>query len=80
MTLNSRVLRKAQEEVDRVVSFMNNVFFNIFDDYHQVGRHRAPCFLDKDSLPYINAVIKEVIRWRVPLPLGEFHGLLIISH
>ncbi|EIM79260.1 cytochrome P450, partial [Stereum hirsutum FP-91666 SS1] len=38
-----------------------------------VGRHRAPSFLDKDSLPYINALIKEVIRWRVPLPLGVPH-------
>jgi cytochrome P450 len=28
-----------------------------------VGRHRLPNFEDRDSLPYVNAVVKEVLRW-----------------
>ena len=35
-----------------------------------VGTERLPCFNDRDSLPYINAVWKEVLRWHSVVPLG----------
>ena len=37
-----------------------------------VGRDRLPTFDDKDDLPYIRAVVKEVLRWRPVVPMGMF--------
>ncbi|KAJ6552210.1 hypothetical protein DFH09DRAFT_925352, partial [Mycena vulgaris] len=37
-----------------------------------VGHDRLPNFEDKDSLPYIRAIIKETLRWRPVSPLGEY--------
>jgi len=53
MVLNPGVMKKAQDELDRVV-----------------GKGRLPDFSDWDSLPYIDAIMKEVIRWNPPLPFG----------
>jgi cytochrome P450 len=39
-----------------------------------VGRSRTPTFSDAASLPYIQAIIKEVLRWRPPIPLGVPHN------
>lgn len=39
-----------------------------------IGRDRFPSFEDKDDLPYINALCKEVLRWHPVLPLGIPHG------
>ena len=39
-----------------------------------VGRDRLPTFADAPRLPYVCAVIKEVLRWRPPLPLGVPHS------
>jgi len=36
-----------------------------------VGSQRLPDFSDRDSLPYLDCVIKEVYRWHVPVPLGD---------
>jgi cytochrome P450 len=36
-----------------------------------IGRERLPDFNDYDSLPYINAVVKETLRWQPVLPVGE---------
>ena len=36
-----------------------------------VGTNRLPDFEDRPSLPYINAIIKELMRWHSVLPLGE---------
>jgi cytochrome P450 len=36
-----------------------------------VGPDRLPEFEDRPSLPYINAVIKELLRWNLVTPLGE---------
>jgi cytochrome P450 len=39
-----------------------------------VGQHRLPDFNDRDSLPYVNAMMKEVMRWNPVAPLGSpFH-------
>ncbi len=40
-----------------------------------VGRHRLPNFGDRDSLPYVNAIVKEVLRWYPVSPLGLPHRL-----
>jgi cytochrome P450 len=39
-----------------------------------VGRSRTPAFSDAPSLPYIQAIVKEVLRWRPSLPLGAPHN------
>ena len=39
-----------------------------------VGRTRAPTFADLPSLPYIRAMVQEVLRWSPPLPFGIPHA------
>ena len=41
------------------------------------GKERLPTLEDRPRLPFINAVCKEVTRWRPAGPLGE---LLLIAH
>ena len=38
-----------------------------------VGRSRIPSFSDLPSLPYLRAMVKEVLRWRSILPVGIPH-------
>jgi len=38
-----------------------------------VGSLRLPAFSDRLHLPYVNALIKELTRWKVALPLGVPH-------
>ena len=38
-----------------------------------VGVDRLPDFQDRESLPYVNAVVKEVSRWHSVLPFGIAH-------
>ncbi|KAI9442653.1 cytochrome P450 [Lactarius indigo] len=38
-----------------------------------VGRSRVPTFSDAPNLPYVQAIVKEVLRWRPALPLGLPH-------
>ncbi|KAF8883978.1 cytochrome P450 [Infundibulicybe gibba] len=38
-----------------------------------VGKTSLPDFTDRDSLPYVNAVAKEVLRWHNVLPLALPH-------
>ncbi len=38
-----------------------------------VGRDRLPDFSDSPSLPYINAIVKELLRWHPAAPLGFPH-------
>ncbi|KAF7333345.1 Cytochrome P450 [Mycena venus] len=40
-----------------------------------IGRSRMPTFADYDSLPYMRALIKEVLRWAPIAPLGVPHRL-----
>ena len=42
-----------------------------------IGPNRLPDFGDRSSLPYINAVVKEVMRWHLVAPLGKI--LFIIT-
>ncbi|KAJ7062124.1 cytochrome P450 [Mycena amicta] len=41
-----------------------------------VGRDRLPTFADRASLPYIEAILNEVYRWGVPVPLSLPHRLM----
>jgi cytochrome P450 len=34
------------------------------------GRERLPTFDDRPRLPFVDAVCKEVMRWRPVIPLG----------
>ena len=36
-----------------------------------VGKGRLPRFTDRASLPYVNAIVKEILRWNPSVPLGE---------
>jgi cytochrome P450 len=38
-----------------------------------VGRSRVPSFSDLPNLPYLRAMVKEVLRWRSVLPVGIPH-------
>ena len=35
-----------------------------------IGKDRLPEFSDRDDLPYINALVKELLRWSPPAPIG----------
>lgn len=37
------------------------------------GGSRLPEFSDRTSLPYIEAIVKEVLRWQSVVPLGIPH-------
>lgn len=52
-----QVLRKAQEEVDRVC-----------------GKDRMPTFDDEADLPYIRAMVKEIMRWSPITKIGAAHS------
>ncbi|KAI8998876.1 cytochrome P450 [Trametes punicea] len=41
-----------------------------------VGTHRLPDFRDQASLPYIDAIVKETLRWRPVVPLDVPHRLI----
>ena len=56
MSLSPDVVRKAQEEIDRVI-----------------GNGRLPTSMDRPNLPYIEAVVKEVLRWHPVAPMGLPH-------
>ena len=53
MVLNPKAMKKAQEELDRVV-----------------GKGELPDFSHRGNLPYIDALVKEVLRWNPPLPIS----------
>ena len=38
-----------------------------------VGSSRLPDFDDQEQLPYVSALVKEVLRWHPVIPLSECH-------
>ena len=38
-----------------------------------VGPDRLPEFSDRDALPYVNAIVKEIVRWHAVAPVGGAH-------
>jgi cytochrome P450 len=38
-----------------------------------VGRDRLPDFNDRDNLPYVDALLRETLRWQVITPFGELY-------
>ena len=38
-----------------------------------VGTHRMPTLEDRRSMPYVEAIYREVLRLHPPLPLGKFY-------
>lgn len=58
MVLNPDVQKRAQSEINRVVT-----------------NDRLPDFGDRSNLPYITALMKEVLRWHSPAPQGIPHKL-----
>ena len=44
-----------------------------------VGRERLPNFSDNGKLPYIAAIVKEVLRWGALLPIGIPHQALQVT-
>ncbi|KAJ7046673.1 cytochrome P450 [Mycena alexandri] len=57
MMMHPIVQRQAQHEVD--------LFF--------MSEHRLPTLHDQAAFPYVNAILKEVLRWAPASPFGLFH-------
>lgn len=38
-----------------------------------VGTHRLPTIDDRDRLPYVNCLLKEVLRWGPATPVGMLY-------
>ena len=60
MTLHPDIQARAQAEIDGVLG---------------TAYHRLPTFSDKDKLPYVNAIVLEILRWHPAVPLGLAHSL-----
>ncbi|GLB44585.1 putative cytochrome p450 [Lyophyllum shimeji] len=53
------------------------VFRKVQDEMDRVvGTERLPTLDDRGSLPYLECVLKEVLRWNPPAPLGLPHRLM----
>ena len=44
-----------------------------------IGNARLPVYSDEDSLPYIQAMLKEVLRWHPVTPLSKFSSSYLIT-
>ena len=40
---------------------------------HIIGNDRLPGFGDRENLPYVDAIVKEVLRWHPVAPMGLPH-------
>jgi len=60
MALFPDIQRRVQQEIDSVCA-------------REGSSPRLPDFDDKDSLPYVNALVSELFRWGVVTPLGFPH-------
>lgn len=72
---HGRVSRRPKEGARQgVLSFYLNTDLNwtFLDELDAVvGNNRLPTFSDRPNLPYIDALIKEVLRWKPVLPIGK---------
>jgi len=57
MMLHPEIQKRAQAEVDSVVA----------------QERRLPTFNDRHSMPYLDCILKEVLRWATVTPIGIFH-------
>ncbi|EIW85932.1 cytochrome P450 [Coniophora puteana RWD-64-598 SS2] len=60
MLLNPSVQKRAQADIDAVLGTSSGV-------------RRLPTFADRAALPYIDAIIREAMRWNPVLPVGVTH-------
>ncbi|KAJ7251443.1 cytochrome P450 [Mycena rebaudengoi] len=60
MLANPDVQKRAQEEIDTVVS-----------------EGHLPSFDDEESLPYVSAIVKEVLRWKPVTPIGILQAVAV---
>lgn len=60
MTLHPSVMKRAQAEIDAHLGATSSD-----------GGDRLPGLSDRDDLPYVEAIVKEVLRWGSILPLCE---------
>jgi cytochrome P450 len=44
----------------------------VSDEIERVCWGRCPEWKDREELPTLRAVMKEILRWRPPVPTGEF--------
>jgi cytochrome P450 len=42
-----------------------------------IGRGRLSDFDDRASLPYVDAILHELVRWNPVLPLGKFRETVV---
>ena len=42
-----------------------------------IGRDRLPTFEDRPNLPYVDALVKEVLRWGPVAPMGKMTHLTL---
>lgn len=55
MLLYPDVQKKAQVELDSIIG----------------PDHRLPRIADRENLPYVNALVKEILRWNSAVAIGE---------
>jgi cytochrome P450 len=63
MSLYPDVQSRAQAEIDAVLGV------------GPTGLERLPTLADRDRMPYVDAFVKEVLRWHPAVPLGLPHRL-----
>lgn len=50
------------------------------EEMQRVCGERCPEWKDRESMPLLRAVVKEVVRWRPPVPTGKFNaGMKILQ-
>ena len=42
-----------------------------------IGSKRLPTMEDRDALPYVNAICKELLRWHVVVPMRAYFCMLL---
>ena len=45
-----------------------------------IGCDRLPDLNDLDSLPFIDAIVKETLRWQPVIPMGDSSSKIVCQH